>query len=88
MENIKIYGIESCSYCNEIKTMLTKNNINFDYVDVNLVENEVEYNQLHKLTKSDDVPIIKINKKILVPNISFKSINECYTIITYLINEK
>ena len=37
--------------------------------------------KIHRLTKSDDVPIIIVNKMVLVPNISFKTINEAIELI-------
>ena len=76
MEKIKIYSIPNCPYCTELKDILTKEGIEFIDVDVNLPENEAEYNELHKITKSDDVPILKVGKQLLVPNVSFHSIQE------------
>lgn len=73
---IKIYSIPNCPYCTELKDILTKEGIQFIDVDVNLPENEAEYKQLNEITKSDDVPIVKVGKQLLVPNISFRSIQE------------
>jgi glutaredoxin len=73
---IKVYSIPACPYCNELKDILTKEGIEFIDINVNLPENEAEYNELHKLTKSDEVPIVKVGKQLLVPNVSFKSIQE------------
>ena len=73
---IKIYTIENCPYCTELKKILTEEGIKFIDVDVNLEENEAEYNQIHEITKSDEVPIVKVGKQLLVPNVSFSSIQE------------
>jgi len=73
---IKIYSIEDCPYCTELKNILTEEGIEFIDVDVNLEENEAEYNQIHEITKSDQVPIIKVGKQLLVPNVSFATIRE------------
>ncbi len=73
---IKIYSIPDCPYCTELKNILTEEGIEFIDVDVNLEENEAEYNQIHEITKSDQVPIIKVGKQLLVPNVSFASIQE------------
>ena len=73
---IRIYSIPNCPYCTELKEMLTKEGIEFVDVNVNLPENEAEYRKLNEVTKSDDVPIVKVGKQLLVPNISFKSIKE------------
>ena len=73
---IKIYSIPNCPYCTELKELLTKEGVEFLDVDVNLIENEEEYNQISKITNSDDVPIVKIGKQLLVPNVSFSTIQE------------
>jgi glutaredoxin len=73
---IKIYSIPDCPYCTELKNILTEEGIEFIDVDVNLEENEAEYNQIHEITKSDQVPIIKVGKQLLVPNVSFAKIQE------------
>jgi glutaredoxin len=82
---VKIYSIPECPYCTELKEILTKEGIEFTDVNVNLPENETEYNKLHEITKSDDVPIVKVGKQLLVPNVSFRSIREAsYLVIKFL----
>jgi hypothetical protein len=44
-------------------------------------ENKAEYDKIFEITKCDDVPIVKVGKNLLLPNTSFKSINECCEII-------
>ena len=73
---VRIYTISNCPYCTELKEILTSEGVEFIDVDVMLEENEKEYNALYELTKSDDVPIVKVGKQILVPNVSFHSIKE------------
>ena len=73
---VKIYTISNCPYCTELKEILTSEGVEFIDVDVMLEENEREYDELYKLTNSDDVPIVKVGKQILVPNVSFHSIRE------------
>lgn len=74
---IKIYTIPNCPYCNELKSMLTNEGVEYQEIDVNLPENEQEWNKLHEVTKSDMVPIVLVERQILVPNVSFKTIREC-----------
>jgi glutaredoxin 3 len=73
---IRIYSTPSCPYCKELKDILTNDNIEFVDVNVNLKENEEEYKKLVELTKSNDVPIVKVGKRVLIPNISFTSIKQ------------
>ena len=71
-----IYTIPQCSYCNELKEILTKEGVAFTDVNVDLPENEAIYTKINELTKSDQVPIIRVKQQLLVPNVSFQSIQE------------
>lgn len=73
---VRIYTVENCPYCNELKGLLTNEGIEYIEVDVNKPENEAEFNKLHEITKCDDVPMVKVGKKILIPHTSFRSIQE------------
>ena len=84
---IKIYSIPDCPYCTDLKNILTEEGIEFIDVDVNLDENQEEYNQIHEITKSDEVPIVKVGKQLLVPNVSFSSIREASLLVIKFLNE-
>jgi hypothetical protein len=58
--------------------MFIKEGLQFVEIDVNKPENEAEWQKLHAFTKSDDVPIVKVGPQLLIPNTSFKSINEAF----------
>lgn len=74
---IKIYTIPECKYCNELKEILTTENIPFNEINVMLNENEEEYKKISEMSKSDQVPIVLVGKQLLIPEVSFKSIREC-----------
>ena len=78
---IRIYSVEHCPFCNELKGMLINDGIDFIDIDVNKPENEAEFNKLYQLTKCDDVPMVGINNQIFVPNVSFRSIKELFGLI-------
>lgn len=84
---IRIYSIPQCPYCNELKTLLINEGIEFVDINVNLPENLNEFTKLSEITKSDEVPIVKVGVQLLVPNVSFKSITECIGLITNFIKE-
>jgi glutaredoxin 3 len=82
---IRIYSIPECPYCTELKEILTKEGIEFTDVNVNLPENEKEYDKIYEVTKSEKVPIVLVNNQLLVPDISFQSINEAsYLVLKFL----
>ena len=85
---IKIYSIPECPFCNELKQKLTNENIEFEDLNIFLEENIEEHREVMEFTKSDEVPIVKLNKHLLVPNVSFHSINECVETIKKLSSEE
>lgn len=84
---ITIYGTKTCGYCVELKTILTNENIEFIDKDINALENKEEYAKIEAKTKSEYIPIIIVDKNILVPQTSFKTINEAVNIIKILVNK-
>lgn len=79
-----IYSIPECPYCTELKEILTKEGVEFTDINVNLPENEKEYEKIYEITKSEMVPIVRVGKQLLVPEVSFKSILEASQIVKKL----
>jgi len=73
---VKIYGFSACPYCKELKELLTKDGIQFIDVDIDLPENQEEFNKVMEIANADEVPIVRVGTQLLVPNVSFKSIVE------------
>lgn len=73
---VTIYTFPECPYCTELKEILTTEGVKFTDVNVNLPENENEFNKILEISKAEEVPVIKVGKQLLVPNVSFKSIRE------------
>lgn len=82
---VRLYTIEECPYCNELKTLLKNGNVEFVEVNVNNPENEAEFNKLYEITKCDDVPMVKVGNQLLIPHVSFNSIDECYNLTKKLL---
>ncbi len=74
---VRVYTVENCPYCNELKELLQNDGVQFVEIDVNKPENEAEFNKLYEVTKCDDVPMVKVGNQLLIPHISFRSIAEC-----------
>ena len=87
MKRVKLYGYESCPYCQELKEHYEKNNITFTYVDINLDENKAEFKKIMEIGKTDSVPVVLVNKTILSPDISFKSITEAFNLTKKFLND-
>ena len=68
--------MSNCPYCADLKEKLTNENIEFRNVDIDLAENQEEFEQILKASNADEVPIVRIEKQLFVPNVSFKSISE------------
>jgi len=83
---IRIYTIRECSYCNKLKELLKKDNLEFDEIDGDLPENDSKFLELFNVTKSYNVPTIIVNKSILVPEVSFNTIDEGFELIKRIIN--
>lgn len=78
---IRVFGIEGCSYCEEIKTKLNEGNIEYRYIDIDLPENEKESDEVFSVAQTDRVPVIVVNRTILAPEKSFETIDEAYETI-------
>jgi glutaredoxin len=78
---IKLYTFPECPFCQELKHLLNEDNIEYKDINVNLPENKIEFDNISKITNSIEVPIIRIGKQLLIPNISFQSIPEACSIV-------
>jgi|LakMenEpi03Aug12_release.lakeMendotaPanAssembly.Ray.scaffolds.fasta_scaffold485444_2 glutaredoxin len=84
---VRLYGFKGCPYCDELKDMYDKNNIDYTFVDVTLKENDTETEKVFKIANEESVPIILVKKTILAPEKSFKSIEEAYDLTLKFLNE-
>jgi glutaredoxin len=76
MNKVTIYTMSDCPYCLELKEKLTNENIQFRNVDIDLPENQEEFNKIIEASNAEEVPIVRIEKQLFLPNISFKTITE------------
>jgi len=82
---IRVYTMENCPYCKELKELYDKEGIEYENVDINLQENEEESNKVFKVTGVDSVPIVKVGNQLLAPDVSFTSIEEAFEITKMLL---
>lgn len=81
MNKVIIYTMGDCPYCLELKEKLTNENIQFRNVDIDLSENQEEFNKIIEASNAEEVPIIRIDKQLFIPNVSFKTITESVDLV-------
>ena len=83
---IRVYSINNCPYCQELKGLLVEDKIEFEDINVDLPENEKEFADIAKIAESEVVPMVKIGNKLLVPNRTFHTIVEGHLLIKKLLS--
>ncbi len=62
-KNVLIYTFETCPYCIRAKRLLSKNNIDFEEIDI--TDNEDKLIELEKKTGIDTVPQIFVGESFI-----------------------
>jgi glutaredoxin len=86
MENIKIYTLEHCTYCNELKQKLQQHGLT--YSEYNISNNNLLGNQIEFLWKCERYPMVLIGEDtLLLPESKSNASNiTLYNNISELIN--
>lgn len=84
---IKVYTMNGCPFCEELKTRLNEMNIEYTEVNTDLPENEQEYEYVSEIAQSGMVPLVVVKKHLLVPERSFNTIKEAAEITQKLIKD-
>ncbi len=71
---MKLYTNPTCHYCKKIKDSLDGANITYE--EINASENQVEWNELVRLTGIGITPTILMQEEIWVPNRDFRTPEE------------
>lgn len=82
-----IYVIPDCPYCHQLKQLLTSANIEYEEIDIDTEAGGELFDSVYEITKSDAVPTIVIDDNILVPNVSFMSIEMALQVIQLILNK-
>jgi len=78
---LKIYSQKHCKYCDDIKTALTKANIEFE--ELELDDNREEWNKVTRVIGMGMTPTIQFGKEIWVPGRDFRGPEELIKRIEY-----
>jgi glutaredoxin len=68
-QKIKLFTLSTCSHCNRTKRFFRENDIEMDYVDVDLLsgdEREAIMNEVRKLNPDCSFPTICIDDTVIV----------------------
>tara|TARA_R110000765_G_scaffold301009_1_gene395540 strand:- start:36 stop:482 length:447 start_codon:yes stop_codon:yes gene_type:complete len=79
--DIKVYSQKNCKYCDNIKTALKENNIEFEESDIGDVRDE--WNKLTRVIGMALTPTIKFKDEVWVPSRDFRSPEELIKRIEY-----
>jgi glutaredoxin-like protein NrdH len=66
---VKAFTLSTCSHCRMAKQFLKQHNVDFDYVDVDLLEGDEKtevLKEIYELTKGYSFPVIVIGDCVLV----------------------
>ena len=86
MDEVIIFTMEGCPYCDELKEVLQEHKIS--YREKNVDENEEMYEKFSKAVNSEFLPAIIIGKRAFLPEQSFKTIKQAGKIVkNYLLEQ-
>lgn len=77
---LKVYTMENCPYCKELKGLLDKEKLDYIEVDINDEKNKEESDTVFKVSKCESVPIVRVGNQLLAPDISFFTIKEAFNL--------
>jgi len=84
MKRVKVFHSENCPFCKKLTEGLDKLKITFEEIDVDSKDGEKEFLKLYKFTKSENIPIVIVDNQVLIPQISFNTIEEALISINKL----
>ncbi len=83
--NVIVFSMKGCPWCIKLKDQLKENKIS--YIEKDIDDYKELYDKFVEKTGNDLLPSVIVGKKALVPEKSFKTIEECVSQITKLIND-
>ncbi len=68
-DNVFIYALSTCPYCRMTKKYLTENNVDYDFIDVDLLTGEDKQraiDEVKQLSGGTSFPVIKVGDQVIV----------------------
>ena len=69
METVKLYTLSTCIHCKRLKEFMNKLNVQYDFIDVDLLKGEERtevVDEIKKLNPSCTFPTMKIGDEVIV----------------------
>jgi|TARA_B110000211_G_C14077675_1_gene552965 glutaredoxin len=82
---VLIFTMKGCPWCVKLKEQLDEANITYETKDVD--EYKTMYDNFVKLTKSELLPAVLVGKNALLPDKSFKTIEQAVEVIQGFLQE-
>lgn len=73
--------METCPYCKKLMKGLDNLEITYEKIDVDSKKGEKKFLKVYEVSKSENIPTILVDNKILVPEITFNTIEEALNLI-------
>ena len=80
-----VFSMDGCPHCDNLKTKLKENNIQFTEKDVD--KHEVLYESFSTKVDSEYLPAILIGKRAYIPERSFQTIDQAVELIQTRLSE-
>lgn len=67
--NVKIYALSTCPYCKRTKRFLTESGVEYEAVDVDLLDDAAQdavLEEIEKLTGRHSFPVVLIGPEVIV----------------------
>jgi len=84
MKKIKIFYSENCPYCEKLINGLNELNIDFEDINIDTNIGYKKYLKLRNFTKNDGIPCAIVGNQVIIPDVSYKTIDEAITLIKSL----
>lgn len=84
MKKIKIFYNENCPYCEKLINSLNELKIDFEGINIETNIGYKKYLKLRNFTNNDGIPCAIVGNQVIIPDVSYKTIDEAITLIKSL----
>ncbi len=78
---VSILSSKQCPFCIKLCNLLDTKGITYTELDINLEKNKKLLNKIGDISGTTNIPIVIVNKQIVAPGKSYKTIEQCVEIV-------